>query len=169
MLYFAYGSNLHPLRLSERIGACKQVRSGLLRGHRLRFHKVSVDDSGKCNLAADGDAVAYGAIYRMTAEQLKVLDEFEGEGYERVTVEVIQIDGSARTCQTYFADAGYVDDNQVPYDWYKELVVLGARHCRFPEHYQLELQSHPAVPDPHLDRAEKNWKRVERLRTWTPP
>ena len=66
LLYFAYGSNLHPTRLGDRAPSVELVGTAVLEGHALRFHKRGADGSGKCNALATGsrlsDAQKFGAI-----------------------------------------------------------------------------------------------------------
>ena len=68
LYYFAYGSNLHPVRLLERVPSAQLV-GGMLSWsqHRLAFHKKSQDGSSKCNLVHTGEESdeVYGAIYQM--------------------------------------------------------------------------------------------------------
>ena len=96
--YFAYGSNLHPLRLAARTPSCRVVGPASLAGHALRFHKRSLasgDASGKCDAYATGSCadVVHGAIYRIDRRELPVLDAAEGNGrgYRRVTLSLIHI------------------------------------------------------------------------------
>lgn len=57
--YFAYGSNMSFKRLKKRVKSAKPKGRGVLRCHRLEFHKVSKDRSGKCDipLATEADVV----------------------------------------------------------------------------------------------------------------
>ena len=80
--YFAYGSNLHPVRLRERVPSADLLGVVERPAHRLAFHKRSHDGSAKCNLfhtASESDRV-YGAIYRLDPGQKKDLDRHEGSG-----------------------------------------------------------------------------------------
>lgn len=77
--YFAYGSNLHPVRLTERIPSAKLLGSVELKKHSLVFNKISIDGSSKCSLVhtgADPDSV-YGALYELAPEHKNDLDHFE--------------------------------------------------------------------------------------------
>ena len=67
ILYFAYGSNLHPIRLTKRVHEVEFVGIAELRSHALRFHKRSIDNSAKCDAfftGAESDCVI-GALYRI--------------------------------------------------------------------------------------------------------
>jgi hypothetical protein len=50
LYYFSYGSNLHPVRLTERIFSATLIGTVKLKKYRLEFHKKRKDKSGKCNL-----------------------------------------------------------------------------------------------------------------------
>jgi gamma-glutamylcyclotransferase len=49
-LNFAYGSNMLSARLRERVPSARPAGTACLPGFSLRWHKVSVDGSGKCNV-----------------------------------------------------------------------------------------------------------------------
>ena len=82
LFYLAYGSNLHPLRLADRIASVALIGSLRLEGYRLLFHKKGQDGSGKCDLRFTGSATdsAYGALYTISSTQKAILDRFEGRG-----------------------------------------------------------------------------------------
>ena len=90
--YFAYGSNMSLKRLKKRVCSAKATERGVLRCHRLAFHKVSTDRSGKCDIpsATDSDVV-WGRLYQIDDREKERLDCAEGRrhGYEDkcVTVE----------------------------------------------------------------------------------
>ena len=78
-LYFAYGSNLHPLRLRARVPSSRLVGRAKLRGHALRCHKKSLfDGSGKCDAYPTGreDDCVLGAVFTLDAAERPVLDGF---------------------------------------------------------------------------------------------
>ncbi len=161
MHYAAYGSNLHPLRLAERISSARLVTTSFLRDWSLCLHKLSQDSSGKCNILLGGDGV-YVAIFDMSAEGKRLLDEIEGLhiGYSEVVISLSEVGD----CITYVAKESHIDDSLEPYDWYKELVLLGARAHGFPGDYLRRIESIPAHEDPDLLRRVTNWKTVERIK-----
>jgi gamma-glutamylcyclotransferase len=159
MHYFAYGSNLHPQRLSARLGECPLVGPAVLTGYRLAFHKRGRDESAKCDIVATGKSVdaVFGAVFRLASEQVSLLDEFEGAGYRRETL-AVRIDGmeGTLTAVAYQAHAEYVDVRLRPFEWYRDLVLAGAHHHGFPEAYIAAINSIPAVPDPDPERDRRN-------------
>ena len=69
LYYLAYGSNLHPVRLSERVPSAELLGVVELREYRLVFQKRGWDGSSKCTLVRTGETSvgAYGAMYAIDA------------------------------------------------------------------------------------------------------
>lgn len=163
--YFAYGSNMHLRRLSERTPSCVPLAVAELPGHRLRFHKLSPDGSGKCNIFFTGRQTdrVFGVLYRLDIDEKPLLDAAEGvsHGYNADQVQV-RIGDSRRRVHTYFADPDYIDEALRPYGWYKELVVSGARMHKLPSAYVAGLERQDALDDPDNSRAERHWRIIRR-------
>lgn len=164
--YFAYGSNLHPLRLRERVPSARLIAPVELTGYRLKFHKRGRDDSGKCNLFPSGAACdrVHGALYELAVAHKPVLDRYEGvgNGYRHHSLRLSCLGGSG-VCYTYLAQAGHIDEGLRPYQWYKELVVLGAEHLGLPLEYIAGLNQVPAVEDPDHRRRQQHEVLIGRL------
>lgn len=130
--------------------------------YRLAFHKKGQDGSSKCNLVrtdSEFDRV-YGAVYELEQEHKNVLDCFEGTGYGYRDQQImLQCQGQAYKCFTYFAQQSHIVEKLKPYHWYKQLVVRGARYLRFPDSYLVLIESIESVEDPD----EKRRKEYERL------
>lgn len=158
LLYFAYGSNLHPLRLRERVPSCRCLALADLVGYRLRFHKSGRDGSGKCNAhgtRVEGERVL-GAIYELARRDKPRLDKAEslGAGYDERQLYVSGSGGSGEAF-TYIADPHYVDDLLQPYEWYRQLVLWGARYRRFSESYIRAIGDQCALMDPVQARSDR--------------
>lgn len=153
--YFAYGSNLHPARLQDRLGECELVGAGLLAGYRLAFHKRGGDGSGKCDAVATGstDDTVFGAMYRLHADQLARLDTFEGQGYRRAQVDVV-VRGATDSVPVfaYLARTNFITAGLRPFGWYRELVLAGARYRGFPAAYIAAIAQVPVMHDPDARR-----------------
>lgn len=162
MKYAAYGSNLHPLRLSDRIASAQLVSSAFLPDWSLEFHKRSKDQSGKCSIRAGGDGV-HLAVFEISREGKIALDRIEGvgEGYSEI---FLYIPGYGQ-CVSYAATESHIDDSLKPYNWYKQLVLLGARFHGFPDDYLDQIESLPAIDDPDPIRRMRQWKVVQRVKT----
>ncbi len=172
LTYFAYGSNMHPLRLRKRVPSCRAIGVGSLTGHALHFHKRGVDGSGKCNALQTGrpaDAVE-GVLFEITPRERRELDVAEslGSGYARETVRIVS-NGEVRQAFTYLAQPGYIDAALRPFTWYKAFVVAGARFHRLPVRYVETLESAHALEDPDAERAEASFRMLrELLSRWAP-
>jgi len=143
--YFAYGSNLKASRLRERVGGFEIDGIGTLADHRLSFAKRGRDGSGKaCCEAAAGERV-WGVLYRIEETQLALLDGFEA-GYRRAVVTISRQDGSEVAAVTYHAVR--FTPEPVPYEWYKLLLIDGAREHGLPADWQAFLAGCAAKPDP---------------------
>src|SRR5258708_8605365 len=82
VISLAYGSNLHPFRLTQRVPSAKAIGMVPMQGKRLAFHKKSDDGSGKCLFYEAGAAenLIFGVAYEIDAAEKPLLDELEGLG-----------------------------------------------------------------------------------------
>lgn len=156
--YFAYGSNLHPVRLIERVPSARLIGVATLAGYRLVFHKKSHDGSSKCNMFETNSAadVVYGAIYEIAPEHKGDLDRFEGNGFG-YTDNPIKLSHQAQEylCFTYLAQPSHIVEDLKPYHWYKDLVLLGAKHLGFPDTYVASIDCVESAEDQdHTRRLE---------------
>lgn len=158
-IYFAYGSNMSTARLRKRMPSCEPLGLATLPEHTLRFHKRSVDKSGKCDAFAtdDGDTVI-GVLYRFDPTDRPTLDQAEGfgNGYDHAIVTVIDEQGHRKKALTYIASPGFIDDTLKPYTWYKDLVLLGGKEHHLPASYLAErIESVVSITDPDKTRELK--------------
>ncbi len=158
-LYFAYGSNLLSRRLRERTPSATVLGRGILSGHVLRWHMVSSDGSGKCDVVMAGShapSAVHGVVYRIARTEKPRLDQAEslGLGYrdEQLTV---HLDGQA--VQAWIYRALRIDALAVPYDWYKAVVIAGAREHGLPGDYLALLHAAPTKTDPDRERARRHF------------
>lgn len=164
MRYAAYGSNLHPFRLRERISSAALVDTRFVPDWSLHFHKRSVDESAKCNIVSGGAGI-YVAIFDISAADKAILDRIEGlnSGYSGISLAVPELG----ECMSYVAEDSYVDDALIPYDWYRELVLIGARTHGFPASYIDNIFAVISRQDPDPYRNAKNWTTVRLARAET--
>jgi hypothetical protein len=153
--YLAYGSNMLTSRLAARVPSARDPRVAALPGFVVRYRKISVDGSAKCDLVrAEPSATAYGVVFAIAPRDKLSLDGFEGAGRgyheERLAVEV---DGRELHPLVYLADASHVVDGLVPFDWYRDIVVAGAREHDLPAAYIREQLDVPARADPDEARS----------------
>ena len=155
---FAYGSNLSIPRIEARVGAVSPIAVGRLAAHRLRFHKIGRDGSGKADAFATGDGAdaVWGVVYELSASAKRRLDRFEGLGAEYLEAEVVVATAQGDiACHVYRAHPLRVDDSLLPFDWYHRFVLHGARSHGLPEDYVTALARTPVRVDPDRTRAER--------------
>jgi len=166
MKYLAYGSNLHPIRLTERVPSARFIKVIRLVEYKLMFHKLSKDKSGKCNCLYTGKKTDYiwGAIYELKSDEIVLLDEAEGlgRGYDKKLI-VFPSNGTNIEVFTYIANSEYIDDTLVPYDWYKQLVHHGAKSHNAPEQYVESINSIQAIKDPNENRSKQNFEIIDKI------
>ena len=157
MFYFAYGSNMLTARLAERVPTVRPVGRGWLPSHQLHFHLSGSDESGKCNILHTGDHsdIVHGALYELDADRLDRLHAAEGPPYTFLELEIGTPDGPI-CAATYRGRSEYLDDELVPFEWYRDFVVHGGHEHGLPADYLAALESVPCQPDPNAERAEMN-------------
>lgn len=142
--YFAYGSNMLPARLGARCASARVIGVAWAPGWRLRFWKRGMDGSGKATLLAGPGAVP-GVIFEVAAPDWAALDRAEGPDYDRQMLAT-----SRGAALAYIAPAP--DPAMVPFDWYRDVVVAGARFHALPPDHIAALAATPARPDPVAGR-----------------
>ena len=165
VLYFAYGSNLHPARLAARLAAPTLIGTAILDGYTLCFNKRGRDGSGKCTIAPAADLV-HGAVYALQADDKRTLDAIEGLGAGYDEREVWLAGHGA--AWTYMAAPDAIDGALPPFDWYLALVRAGARFHRFPADCLARLDRIQAVADPDRARADTHARLLDSMATYPP-
>jgi gamma-glutamylcyclotransferase (GGCT)/AIG2-like uncharacterized protein YtfP len=153
--YFAYGSNMLLRRLLARVPGARSLGRAVLRGHRLAWHKVNVDGSGKCDIVEEADSSVWGVLYEIDPGEKPGLDRAEGlgRGYSEKSVRVEhgedEVDAS-----TYYATS--TDDSLLPYRWYRDIVLRGAEQNGLPEQYLEAIREEEAARDTDEARRIEN-------------
>ena len=163
--YLAFGSNLHPIRLGERVPSACLLGRVELSGYRLAFHKRGADGSGKGNLVHTGDDrdIAVGALFEMAGDEKPNLDAAEGAGYRDDTMR-IHWRGQAYEAFVYIGEEAFIDPDLRPYRWYRDIVWHGARFNGAPSAYLDAIAAVAAVEDPDPERRQRNHTLLERIR-----
>lgn len=155
---FAYGSNMLSARLKARCPSARPRGVAQLPSHELRWHKRSLDGSGKCDVVpASSDLTVFGVVYEVDANEKPALDQAEGlgHGYDLKDATVI-LNGDAVAASIYFATKA--DPALKPYTWYKALVVAGAKEHGLPTSYIARLEGVEASEDPDRARHDSNMR-----------
>jgi hypothetical protein len=156
--YLSYGSNLHPVRLQDRVPSASLAGTVELPGRALTFSKRSHDGSGKCTIAsADRSSSVFGAVYQIEQREKYLLDRIEGlgAGYDEHW-EDLRLNGARTRAFVYVAASDYLDKKLIPYCWYKDLVLAGARYHCYPAAYIKVLDAVAAARDPDEERRKTN-------------
>ena len=152
--YFAYGSNMAVERLAKRVPSAKKICVVSLRGYLLKFHKVSNDNSGKCDAVPSGNTEdrLYGILFKVKREELEKLDAFEG-GYKRKVITVVsEADETFENVETYIAMPAKTSSELRPYSWYKEHVLRGAKASGLPAAYISKIDAVACDEDTDIER-----------------
>ncbi len=154
MKYFAFGSNMSSRRLRQRVPSAKPLGTYSLERHELRFHKYNEDGSGKCDAFFTGNNsdVVFGVLYEIDESEKAALDRVEGlgHGYNEKVVSIRGAEGNVEKAVTYYATK--LDELLLPYTWYKEHVLAGAREANLPSEYIAGIEAVEAVRDPDRKR-----------------
>ena len=135
MKFFFYADNLNPSQLKRRAPEHKFLFTGYLPDHSIQFCRWSTQ--WRCGLASvipsPGEKV-WGAVFEITDEDLKILDEFEGDvpqgAYRHLPVTVITEEGEKLLVTTHAANPiGKFKPKEHYIDW----VLKGLKQWKLPE------------------------------------
>ena len=128
MLYFAYGSNMHPGNMRKRCPGCAFVAAARLRDHRLAFTRpwASWGGGGVADIQPEPGSIVEGVVWEITEAHRDALDKYEEypTAYTRKDVVVETFDGRRLTAFAYVArPAG----NHRPLRRYLRQIIEGAK------------------------------------------
>jgi hypothetical protein len=167
--YAAYGSNLHPLRIKakDRCPSAKLHGTSIITGWRLTFRKRSTDGSAKCDAEKTGNPSdeLQIAVFDIPENEESALDSAEGlgNGYHKDKIN-LTIDGEELSAKIYLADEEAIVDD-APYDWYKQMVLLGAEYQCFPSTYTNKIKAVKSKSDNDKNRARRKLEEVCKMKT----
>jgi len=161
--YFAYGSNMHDVRLRRRLKTIIPVETVCLEKFELTFGKRGRDGSAKCTIESTDDDRVFGVLFRLPEDLLARLDAIEGSDYARISVHPVGLDsGRIYRAHCYRARPKAIVDGLLPFDWYHSFVVEGARLHELPETYVSKLENMPARTDPNNLRRRRQYPQADR-------
>jgi gamma-glutamylcyclotransferase (GGCT)/AIG2-like uncharacterized protein YtfP len=143
--YFAYGSNMTAARMASRVPSARALGAAEVQGFRFALDKRGRDGSAKANLVREPGARVWGVVYEIEARAWPDLDACE-PGYARIRTSAQLRAGES--CEVHV----YVSELRIQgaraWQWYKELIVAGAREHDLPEAWTAALSRLPARPGP---------------------
>jgi gamma-glutamylcyclotransferase (GGCT)/AIG2-like uncharacterized protein YtfP len=139
--YFAYASNMNRRQMAQRAGAVAEEKVARLDNYELNFDKIARGGTGTANIVPAEGKTVWGVLYRLTEQQLKALDRFEGvpEHYRRSEVTVVDAEGKKVGAQVYLARK--VRKGLKPDRIYLQKIVEGAEAHGLPADYIERLKS----------------------------
>ncbi|MFA7326308.1 MAG: gamma-glutamylcyclotransferase family protein [Candidatus Kapaibacterium sp.] len=127
MLYFAYGSNMNPDRLKERVGVYYGMEHGVLQGYKLTFNKKSnIPGRGYATIEICDDSYVAGIIYKLSQKAIKILDMYEGfpAHYTKSYLSIETADG-LKECVVYIANEDMLGVDLKPTNEYFRHIMKG--------------------------------------------
>jgi hypothetical protein len=143
MLYFAYGSNLLPEQVAERVPGAKLLGVAQLPGWQFGYFRRSRRwaPGGAADIKPAGKkAHLWGALWRLPGWE--EMDRWEGvdrRAYRRIAVEVRTAEGLV-AAESYTACDKFPE--VAPRDDYWQRLFTGGQQVGLPEDYLLFLQAH---------------------------
>lgn len=173
MKYFAYGEKMFSPNLLKIAPGAVYSGAAKLMGYKLCFHSRGQNDfSGKCNIVPVKDPASevYGVLYSLTSEEKCLLDKEQslGWGNEAINLRVFplnRLSAEGEFVFTYVAHKDNIFEDLVPFTWYKETIIEGAKEHHLPENYIYSLQQIASMQDPNIQRATKERRYLEALCT----
>lgn len=149
-------------RLRSRIPSSSPIGIARMPYHRLAWHKESKDGSGKCDIIASqlDDSGVWGVLFEIDPAEKVRLDQVEGcgHGYEDIIISV-EFEGQDVKVLTYKATR--INSCLKPFDWYKALVLAGAKENLLPEDYVKKIEATDVVRDQNEERRKKHFSIME--------
>ena len=142
--YFAFGSNMHRLRLERRVGPVVDHGCAMLADHLHGFCKRGTDGSGKGNIQPRIGCQVHGVLYEVSDAQLEVLATYE-PGYARVEL-TAHARGEAIVVVSFRADMWV--PGLAPTEQYLEHYRRGMREHDLPAAYVREVLASVVTPRP---------------------
>jgi gamma-glutamylcyclotransferase (GGCT)/AIG2-like uncharacterized protein YtfP len=125
MYYFAYGSNLHKEQMMRRCPDSRPVARVKLHGYQLVFNRVA-------DIVEVEQAITWGVIYKVSPEDIKKLDRYEGYPrlYDKMPVTVEDDQGRIHLAFAYVLT---IKGCKEPSDGYYHVIKEGYRDWGLPQ------------------------------------
>ncbi len=135
MRFFVFADNLNPTQLKRRAPEHRFLFKAYLPDHKIHFPRWS--SQWRCGLGnvtpSQGERV-WGVVFDITEEDLKILDEFEGEvpegSFRHLEASVMTEEDQKELVTTHVANP--IGKFKVK-DHYLDWVIKGVKHWELPE------------------------------------
>ncbi|MDM1071300.1 gamma-glutamylcyclotransferase [Empedobacter brevis] len=169
MKIFTYGSNMNLDRLKERVPSANKLLNVFIKGYTIKYNKTSKDGSSKANIIETGNDsdIVWGVIFEIDDSEKANLDRAEGlgQGYNESILSFWDLENNPYKAQVYIADESSINEELLPYDWYKEYIVSGAKENGLPEEYIEKLEAINFIEDMDTERRDKNFNALKKTET----
>jgi AIG2-like family len=143
-LYAAYGSNMDPARMAARCPHSPARSTGWLLGWRLTFAGEDHGwDGALATVVEDPASQVFVALYEVSPEDTRHLDEWESTVYRKLRVRVQTLDGE-QVAWLYVLDAY---EGGLPSASYLGILSEAAFAAGAPDDYVRDLQTRPCRSD----------------------
>lgn len=151
--YFAYGSNMNPDRVRQRLIKFDDFQAGILHDYRMTFNKRSAKfiGSASANVMLHKGAQTEGVIYRLIhADEIVTMDPYEGYPlrYDRLLL-TISCQYGLVDAWVYVANQEYIDNNLKPNRWYLQHLLAGREFLS--NTYIEQLEAVECLPDSDIE------------------
>lgn len=135
-LYFAYGSNLLKEQMSLRCPKSKPLMEAVLLNYELIF-KSNKHGRGVADVVSKIGGRVHGALYEITASDMRNLDRFEGHPnvYVRQTIKINTVEGEKESI-IYIMRPDFTF--KYPNQDYLDKIIKGYEDWGFPSNYVLQ-------------------------------
>lgn len=144
--YFAYGSNMNPNRMADRVGDFEIVGLGILQNFELKFNKIAKNKNGigYANVVWAPGKNVEGIIYQF--EDIALLDKHEGypKHYNRKVLDILHNQSLLKTW-VYIAQENQISNGLLPERSYLGHLLVGEEYLS--ESYFEELRIVPVKED----------------------
>ena len=124
-----------------RIPSAQSIGIGKLVNKKMVLNKKGADGSGKANIVDFDGFDTWGVLYEVNENDLLSLDNFEN-GYSRVSLQAQIYDNPFLDVDVYISSE--LTGNLFAQEWYKEIIILGAKEHNLPENYITYLSNLPS-------------------------
>ena len=125
MLYFAYGSNLNHFQMKKRCRGSKYIKNYTLNRYKLCFsHKTNTSIYGHANIIKNNKSKVEGALWKISTNDEKELDWYEGVDYNYYQKEYFKLNG--KKVLFYIQNVYYL---KKPNSTYLHTIIDGYKDC----------------------------------------